>query len=71
MFRYDRSFANDLLVRYDAAIRSGVRSRVEQAWKRLAPDVPFDGEFSEDRVAELYGPSRRAPRSSPASPSWR
>ena len=25
-----------------------MRDRVEQAWKRLAPDVPFDGEFSED-----------------------
>ena len=30
------------------AIRRARCSRVEQAWKRLAPDVPFDGVFSED-----------------------
>jgi putative ABC transport system permease protein len=29
-------------------------NRVEQAWRRLAPDVPYDGVFSEDKVAELY-----------------
>ena len=54
MFRYDRSFANALLVRYDASDPRGVNARLEQAWKRLAPDVPYNGEFSEDRVAELY-----------------
>jgi putative ABC transport system permease protein len=54
MFRFDRSLAGVLLVRYDAADPQGVRARVEQAWRRVAPDVPFDGEFSEDRVAELY-----------------
>ncbi|MGZ8346787.1 MAG: ABC transporter permease [Allosphingosinicella sp.] len=54
MFRLDRTFANTLLLRYDTSDPQGVRGRVEQAWKRLAPDVPFDGEFSEDRIAELY-----------------
>jgi len=54
MFRYDRTGANTLLLRYDTADPGGVRGRVEQAWKRLAPDVPFDGQFSEERVAELY-----------------
>jgi putative ABC transport system permease protein len=54
MFRFDRSLANALLLRYDTADPQGVRNRIEQAWKRLAPDVPFDGVFSEDKVAELY-----------------
>jgi putative ABC transport system permease protein len=54
MFRQDRTFANAMLLRYDTSDPQGVRSRVEQAWKRIAPDVPFDGEFSEDRIAELY-----------------
>ncbi|WP_129791972.1 ABC transporter permease [Sphingosinicella sp. CPCC 101087] len=54
MFRFDRTFANNLLLRYDTSEPQAVRNRVEQAWKRLAPDVPFDGEFSEERVAELY-----------------
>ena len=54
MFRYDRTYANYLLIRYDTSNPQAVRDRVEQAWKRLAPDVPFNGEFSEQRVAELY-----------------
>jgi putative ABC transport system permease protein len=54
LFIWNTEFAGTLLVRHDGRDPQGVRSRVEQAWKRLAPDVPFDGEFSEDRVAELY-----------------
>jgi putative ABC transport system permease protein len=54
MFRYDRSLANTLLLRYDSANPRAVMERVEQVWKRLAPDVPFDGVFSEAKVAELY-----------------
>jgi putative ABC transport system permease protein len=54
MFRLDRTFATALLVRYDAANPQAARNNIEQAWKRLAPDVPFDGIFSEDKVAELY-----------------
>ena len=54
MFLWNQDFAGTLLIRHDGRDPQGVRSRVEQAWKRLAPDVPFDGEFSEERVAELY-----------------
>jgi putative ABC transport system permease protein len=44
----------DLIVRYDTSDPNGVRDRIEQAWRRLAPDVPFEAEFSEEIVAELY-----------------
>jgi putative ABC transport system permease protein len=54
MFLYDVNGANTLLVRYDASDPRGAMARVEQAWKRVAPDVPFDGVFSEDKIAELY-----------------
>jgi putative ABC transport system permease protein len=54
MFSWDNSGAGVLLVRHDGRDPQGVRSRLEQAWKRLAPDVPFGGEFSEDRILELY-----------------
>jgi putative ABC transport system permease protein len=54
MFSWDTSGAGTLLVRHDGRDPQGVRARLEQAWKRLAPDVPFDGEFSEDRIMELY-----------------
>jgi len=54
MFSWNESNANVMLIRHDGRDPQGVRGRIEQAWKRLAPDVPFDGVFSEDRVAELY-----------------
>jgi len=54
LFYWDPKSTGTLLIRHDGRDPQGVRARVEQAWKRLAPDVPFDGEFSEDRIAELY-----------------
>ncbi|MFN3724780.1 MAG: ABC transporter permease [Allosphingosinicella sp.] len=43
-----------LVVRYDDPEPNAVRERIAQVWRRLAPDVPFEAEFSEDIVAELY-----------------
>ena len=54
LFRLDRTYATTLLVRYDSANPVAARNNIEQAWKRLAPDVPYDGVYSEDKVAELY-----------------
>ncbi|MDQ8756101.1 ABC transporter permease [Sphingosinicella sp. LHD-64] len=54
MFGMNPPGAGVLLVRYDASDPRGVRDRVAQAWRRLSPDVPFDGVFSEERVAEVY-----------------
>ena len=54
MFRLDRTNADNLILRYDNGDPQAVMNRVEQAWKRLAPNVPFDGTFSEDRVLKLY-----------------
>jgi putative ABC transport system permease protein len=54
LFRLDRTYANALLVRYDASNPQQARANIERAWRRLAPDVPFDGVFSEDKIAELY-----------------
>lgn len=33
---------------------TAVRAGVERAWKQIATDVPFNAQFSEDIVAELY-----------------
>ena len=43
-----------MLVRYEPGQAQAVRGRIEQAWRRLAPDVPFQADFSENIVAELY-----------------
>jgi putative ABC transport system permease protein len=44
-----------IVVRYEPGQARAVRERIEQTWRRLVPDVPFQAEFSEDIVAELYG----------------
>jgi putative ABC transport system permease protein len=53
IFRFDKTFAGNLLIRYDGR-PSDARAKTEAVWKRIVPEVPFDGEFSEDVVAELY-----------------
>ena len=54
MFVFNRFGHSQLMVRYDSSDPAGVRQRIEQVWKRIAPEVPFEAEFSEDIVAELY-----------------
>jgi putative ABC transport system permease protein len=52
-FRYDRSNFPLMTVRYDGDPQQ-VRSRVEAVWKRLVPDMPFEAEFTDEILAELY-----------------
>jgi putative ABC transport system permease protein len=55
MFRINRTGLTHLLVRYKAgADPARVRNQVEQVWKRIASDAPFQAEFSDDIVTELY-----------------
>ena len=42
-----------MIVRYHGDPAT-VRAGVERAWKQITPDVPFNAEFSEDIIAELY-----------------
>jgi putative ABC transport system permease protein len=53
MFRIEKNGYGQALVRYDGDARQ-VRSGIERIWKRIASDAPFDAEFSEDIVSELY-----------------
>jgi putative ABC transport system permease protein len=42
------------VVRYDSDSPDQVRARIEQVWRRIAPEVPFEADFSEELIAELY-----------------
>jgi putative ABC transport system permease protein len=50
----DNGIYSTLIVRYDSADPRAVLAGIERVWKRLAPDVPFDGNFADAQVAELY-----------------
>jgi putative ABC transport system permease protein len=54
IFRASRIGQGWMLVRYDANDPARVRREVEAVWKRIAPDVPFEAQFSEEIVGELY-----------------
>jgi putative ABC transport system permease protein len=53
IFLYDRVQPSWLLVRYSGN-PSEVRARIEQVWKRIAPQVPFEAQFSDDIMRDLY-----------------
>jgi putative ABC transport system permease protein len=54
MFRHSRGAVGWLVVRYENASPTAVRDRIGEVWRRFAIDVPFEAEFSEDIVAEIY-----------------
>jgi putative ABC transport system permease protein len=54
MFRFAKGNLDAILVRYSAANPDRVRSDVEQVWKRIVSDAPYDAKFSEDIIAKLY-----------------
>jgi putative ABC transport system permease protein len=53
-FRYENTGHGAMLVRYKSANPAAVNAAIEGVWKRLFPEVPYDGTFSEDIVGKLY-----------------
>ncbi len=54
MYRLANDYVSTIVVRYDTSEPQAVRNRIQAVWKRFGPDLPFQAEFSEDIVAELY-----------------
>ena len=53
-FRLSRNSHYWMMVRYADADPKPVRDAIEGVWKRIAADVPFSANFSEDIIAEQY-----------------
>ncbi|WP_129791968.1 ABC transporter permease [Sphingosinicella sp. CPCC 101087] len=51
---FDRGIYRSLAIRYRSSNPEAVRQNVAQVWKRLVADVPFEGEYADDQLAELY-----------------
>ncbi|MEA3036805.1 MAG: putative transport system permease protein [Sphingomonadales bacterium] len=54
MFLFAHNSTNVMVIRYAGREPRKVLADVERVWKRFAPDVPFKGEFADDRVRRLY-----------------
>ncbi len=53
MFENMRSHLNWMIIRYNGSPMA-MRSAVEQQWKQITNEVPFEANFSEDIVRNLY-----------------
>jgi putative ABC transport system permease protein len=51
---FDRKIYNNLIVRYSGADPEAVRRQVGEVWRRLAPEVPYESAFADQRLAALY-----------------
>ncbi|MEA1014019.1 ABC transporter permease [Sphingosinicella sp. LY1275] len=54
IFQSSRFGQGWMLVRYNASDPARVRRDVEAVWKRIAPEIPFDAQFSDEIIGELY-----------------
>jgi putative ABC transport system permease protein len=52
---YDDGYYRYIVARFAAADPNAVMRGVEQAWRRLLPEVPFEASFAEEKLASLYG----------------
>ncbi|WP_046347761.1 ABC transporter permease [Sphingomonas changbaiensis] len=51
---YNGSYYSRLAVHYDSADPEAVRHELERLWKRVAADVPFEADYADAKVAEMY-----------------
>jgi len=55
MIYYDSGFYRYVAVRFANADGAAVLGRIEQVWRRLFPETPFEAGFVDQKLAELYG----------------
>lgn len=51
---FDRGIYRRLIVRYRSAAPDRVRQEIRRVWRDMFPEVPFEGEFADEQLAELY-----------------
>jgi putative ABC transport system permease protein len=54
MFYFSRQGQNEMMVRYKSERPAELLKQIEAVWKRLVPQLPFEGEFVDDRLRDLY-----------------
>ncbi len=58
LYRYDPDRTNQVLVRYAEARPRDVMDGLARVWRKFEPEIPFQGRFAEDLIAELYSAER-------------
>jgi putative ABC transport system permease protein len=58
VYTFDPLRTSMVVVRYAAARPSEVMAGIERVWRAFEPEIPFQGRFAEDIVAEVYAAER-------------
>ncbi|PWG02678.1 ABC transporter permease [Sphingosinicella humi] len=58
VYGYDPDRTDQVMVRYAAAKPGEVMAGLNAVWRRFEPEIPFQGRFAEDIVAEVYEADR-------------
>jgi putative ABC transport system permease protein len=58
VFAYVPAGTSQFLIRYENAVPAEVLAGLQRVWARFLPEIPFEGAFAEDLVAELYEAER-------------
>jgi putative ABC transport system permease protein len=58
VYTYDPDRTYQVLVRYAEARPREVMEGLARVWRRFEPEIPFQGRFAEDLIAELYAAER-------------
>jgi putative ABC transport system permease protein len=51
---FDRGIYRRLIVRYSSHAPDRVRKEIGRVWREMFPEAPFEGEFADEQLAELY-----------------
>ncbi|HEX8217448.1 MAG TPA: ABC transporter permease [Allosphingosinicella sp.] len=54
LYFMSRTDHDSMIVRFEGVAPQALLEQVRSVWRRLVPEVPFEGAFAEDLVAELY-----------------
>jgi putative ABC transport system permease protein len=58
LYGYDPERTSQVVVRYAAARPRDVMERLAGVWRKFEPEIPFQGRFAEDIIAEVYAAER-------------
>ena len=54
IFAYDPTMTGLLVIRYRSSAPAAVMTGLQRVWRTFQPEAPFEADFAEDLIAELY-----------------
>ncbi len=58
VYLYDTTQTSQVLVRYVSTDPAAVMAGIHKVWRQFEPEIPFEGRFAEDILAETYAAER-------------